>query len=127
VLALDHDRDGCCEGVVYRVPATASQRTLDYLRERELVSYAYEEAWLRVAVDDGTEVEAVTFVTNRDHPQYSGDLDLPGQAAVIARAVGPKGPNADYLQNTVESLEALGLHDPELARLAELVHAAQEG
>jgi cation transport protein ChaC len=38
VLALDRDRDGSCEGVVYRVPATAAQRTLDYLRERELVS-----------------------------------------------------------------------------------------
>ena len=40
---------------------------------------------------------------------------------MIARAVGPRGPNADYLLNTVESLEALGLHDPELVRLAELV------
>jgi cation transport protein ChaC len=82
-----------------------------------------------VALDGegGAEVEAVTFVTNRDHPQYSGDLDLVGQAAVIARAVGPKGPNADYLHNTVESLDALGLHDPELARLAELVQAAQDG
>ena len=37
---------------------------------------------------------------------------------MIARAVGPSGPNADYLLNTVESLEALGLHDPDLARLA---------
>jgi cation transport regulator ChaC len=41
--------------------------------------------------------------------------------------VGPKGPNADYLHNTVESLDALGLHDPELARLVELVQAAQDG
>ena len=37
---------------------------------------------------------------------------------MIARAVGPKGRNADYLLNTVDSLEALGLHDPDLARLA---------
>ena len=50
-------------------------------------------------------------------------LSLEEQAEVIARAVGPRGPNADYLLNTVESLEALGLHDPELERLAELVRA----
>jgi len=42
---------------------------------------------------------------------------------VIARARGPRGPNADYLLNTVDSLEALGLHDPDLVRLADLVRA----
>jgi len=42
---------------------------------------------------------------------------------VIARARGPRGPNADYLLNTVDSLESLALHDPDLVRLADLVRA----
>ena len=71
----------------------------------------------------GEAVEAVAYVSNRAHPQYRGGLSLEEQADVIARAVGPRGPNADYLLNTVASLEALGLHDPELHRLAELVRA----
>ena len=95
--------------------------TLDYLRERELISYAYDEARLPVRLDGGGEVEAVTFVSNREHPQYRGGLSLDDQAEVIARAVGPRGPNSDYLLNTVASLEALGLHDPELHELAEMV------
>jgi cation transport regulator ChaC len=33
------------------------------------------------------------------------------------------GPNREYLANTIASLEALGLHDPDLARLADLVAA----
>jgi cation transport protein ChaC len=68
-------------------------------------------------------VEALVYVSNRAHPQYRGGLSLEDQAEVIARARGPRGPNADYLLNTVDSLEALGLHDPDLVRLAGLVRA----
>lgn len=127
VLALDAEPASECVGVAYRVPAASAGATLEYLRARELISYAYDEAWLtvRLAQDDGDggggEIEAVTFVINRGHAQYRGGLTLQDQADVIARAVGPRGPNADYLMNTVESLEALGLHDAELVRLAELV------
>jgi cation transport protein ChaC len=102
------------------VPRGSAEATLGYLRERELVSYAYDEA--QVTLDLGGEaVEALAYVSNPAHPQYRGGLSLEDQAEVIARARGPRGPNADYLLNTVDSLEALGLHDPDLARLAELV------
>jgi cation transport protein ChaC len=122
VLALDRADDGHCAGVAYRVAAPEAEGVLAYLRERELVSYAYDEARLPVRLDGGgDEVEAVTYVTNRTHPQYRGDLSLEAQAAIIARAVGPRGPNTDYLRNTIEGLEALGIEDAELLRLAELV------
>jgi cation transport protein ChaC len=121
VLALDRESAATCRGVAYRVAAPIAAATLDYLRARELVSYAYDEARLSVRLDGGSEVEATTFVSNRAHPQYRGGLSLEDQAEVIARAIGPRGPNSDYLLNTVASLEALGLHDPELHHLAELV------
>ena len=123
VLALDRDPAGSCEGVAFRVPAETAAATRDYLRARELVSYAYDEALMPARLRDGPEVEALAFVSNRAHPQYRGGLSLEAQAEVIGRAVGPRGPNADYLINTVESLEALGLHDPDLHRLAEMVRA----
>jgi cation transport protein ChaC len=123
VLALDRDEAGSCTGVAYRVPPGTAEATLEYLRARELISYAYDEARLSVRLDDGEEVEAVAFVSNRAHPQYRGGLSLDEQAEVIARAEGPRGLNSDYLLNTVESLEALGLHDAELVRLAELVRS----
>jgi cation transport protein ChaC len=123
VLALDRDDEGSCTGIAYRVPPASAAATLEYLRARELVSYAYDEARLPVRLDGGDEVEAVAFVSNRAHPQYRGGLSIEQQAEVIARAVGPRGLNSDYLLNTVESLEALGLHDPDLVRLADLVRA----
>ena len=74
-------------------------------------------------LDDGREVTAVAYVTNRLHPQYRGGLSLDEQAAMIAGAVGGMGPNVDYLTNTVASLAALGIEDTDLSRLAELVAA----
>jgi cation transport protein ChaC len=124
VLALDREAAASCRGVAYRVPGAEAERTVAYLRERELVSYAYFEERHPVALDDaaGT-VEAICYVVDRDHPQYRGGLSLDDQAEVIARAVGPMGPNAEYLLNTVASLDALGLGDPELDLLAEMVRA----
>lgn len=121
VLALDADPEARCLGVAYHVPAHEAEATHAYLRERELVSYAYDEARVGLALEDGRSVEAIAYVSNRDHPQYRGGLTLAEQAEVIAHAVGPRGSNADYLLNTVDSLEALGLHDAELVALAGLV------
>ena len=43
VLALDRgDGAGSCVGVAYQVAAEGAAATLAYLRERELVSYAYD-------------------------------------------------------------------------------------
>lgn len=120
VLALDRDAGGACTGLAYHVAEPGAAATLAYLRERELVSYAYEEARLPVTLDDGETVEALAYVSNPAHAQYCA-LELDAQAEVIARAVGPRGPNADYLMKTVAGLEALGLHDPELVRLAAMV------
>ncbi len=121
VLALDRDPQGACLGVAYRIEDAAAEATVAYLRERELISYAYDEERHPVALDGGGVVEAICYVSNRGHAQYRGGLSLEEQAEVIARSVGPMGPNAEYLTNTVEGLAALGLADPELERLAELV------
>lgn len=121
VLALDADPGAQCRGVAYHVPPHEAEATHAYLRERELVSYAYDEELVLLTLEDGRVVTAVAYVSNRSHPQYSGGLSLAEQAAVIARAVGPRGPNADYLLKTVDSLESLGLHDPDLVALAGLV------
>ena len=127
VLALDRDPGGACHGVAYRIAREAAEATVAYLRERELISYAYDEEVHPVALDDGGVVEAICYVSNRAHAQYRGGLSLDEQAEVIARSVGPMGPNAEYLHNTVESLAALGLADPELDRLAELVRLRLAG
>ncbi len=121
VLALDEDAEAACHGVAYRVAGTEADATLAYLRDRELVSYAYRETRLPLVLDGDETVEAVAFVVKRDHEQYRGGLSLAEQADVIATAIGPRGPNAEYLANTIAGLEALNLPDPDLARLSAMV------
>jgi len=119
VLALDEQPGGVCEGVAFRVPPDGAAATRAYLRDRELISSAYHEAEIVVDLDHGPQVQALTFVVDRDHPQYCGGLTLDRQAEVIVGATGGRGPNADYLWNTQAHLAALGIGDPDLDWLAQ--------
>jgi len=124
VLALDAAPGAACAGLAFGVADADSDATLAALRERELISSAYHEAWLQVRLDDGRRVQAVTYVVDPHHPQYCGGLPLEQQARIIARAHGGRGPNRDYLANTAAHLAELGLADPDLdwlaARVAEI-------
>ncbi|MGB0498269.1 MAG: gamma-glutamylcyclotransferase [Rubricella sp.] len=123
VLALDREEGARCTGLAFRVAPEHARASLDYLRARELVTDAYHERRLTIRITGGRALTAYAYTMNRDHWQYAGALPLADQAEVIATAVGPNGPNAEYLHNTVESLRALGLHDEELETLERLVRA----
>lgn len=123
VLALDQSQANHCDGVAFRVAPEQAAKTLQILRERELISYAYHEVTLPITLQDGSVVDAVTYVINRAGEQYFPDADLTRQAAIIAGAQGTKGPNRDYLFATVDHLQTMGIQDPDLRRLADLVRA----
>lgn len=114
VLALDPDPDAECRGVAFRVPDKLAAATLIAIRERELVSSAYVERRLDVHLDDGRRVEATAYVVDTGHVQYRADLDLETQAHIISSAVGGRGPNTEYLFNTVAHLAELGISDDDL-------------
>jgi cation transport protein ChaC len=118
VLALDEQTGEACEGVALRVSAGTEVQTLAYLRERELISSAYLEKEMSVRLSDGRAVTAVVYVIDETHGQYCGGLPLEEQAQIIARAVGDRGPNTEYLYNTAAHLQTVGLHDPALDWLA---------
>jgi cation transport protein ChaC len=121
VLALDEHGSAFCDGVAMRVAPGTEEATLAYLRERELVSSAYLEKMLEIALADDRAVQAVTYVIDADHDQYCGGLPLEEQAQVIAKAVGGRGPNTEYLFNTVQHLDELGIADADLQWLCERV------
>jgi glutathione-specific gamma-glutamylcyclotransferase len=114
VLALDAVSGASCRGLALAVTAGHEDRTLDYLRERELISSAYLERNLPITFEDGQSVTAVTYIIDPDHVQYCGGLPLEEQANIIATAVGGRGPNTEYLFNTSSHLAEIGLHDPDL-------------
>ncbi|WGW04350.1 gamma-glutamylcyclotransferase [Tropicibacter oceani] len=122
VLALDEHRGALCEGLALRAAPGTEEATLDYLRERELVSAAYLEKVLTLDLNDGTRIEAVSYVIDRDHVQYCR-LPLEEQAQIIAQAHGGRGPNSEYLFNTAAHLVDLGIPDAELQWLVDRVRA----
>ena len=121
VLALDALEGATCDGLAFQVAGGQADQVLDYLRERELVSSAYLEAVLPITLNNGLQVEAVTYVVDTDHEQYCGGLPLAEQAGVIATAVGGRGPNDEYLHNTAEHLHELGISDDDLDWLSQRV------
>ncbi|NRB20244.1 MAG: gamma-glutamylcyclotransferase [Rhodobacteraceae bacterium] len=123
VLALDAVQAAHCTGLALAVEAGHEDRTLAELRERELISSAYLERDLEVALASGETVTAVTYVIDPDHVQYCGDLSLEDQARIIAVAVGGRGPNPEYLFNTAAHLAEIGLRDADLDWLTRRVQA----
>lgn len=122
VLALDEHPYSECSGVALRVMTGREEHTLDYLRERELISSAYVEKRLTVFFRDGREETALVYVIDEAHDQYC-NLSLEEQAQIIAKAVGGRGPNTEYLYNTASHLTEVGLHDPDLDWLQRRVRA----
>jgi glutathione-specific gamma-glutamylcyclotransferase len=116
-LVLGLDRGGSCRGVAFRVPAASAEATIAYLRAREQVTTVYVERSVRVRLDDGREVTALTYVVDRAHVQYAGKLPLDVIIAHVRGAIGESGDNPAYVLNTHRHLKELSLRDPTLARL----------
>ncbi|MGQ9369919.1 gamma-glutamylcyclotransferase [Azospirillum sp. ST 5-10] len=121
-LVLGLDRGGCCRGMAFRVAAERVPAVLDYLWDREMFTRAYQPKLLPVRLGCGGTATACTFVVDRGHQQYRGGLAVETAAAIIAGSAGERGANIDYLANTVEHLERLGIHD---ARLTAVLAAAR--
>lgn len=126
VLALDVDPTSFCTGVALAVPRGQEEKVLQDLRARELFNPAYREITATLSLQDGRDVEALTYVVNRSHDQYC-DFDLETQARIIATATGERGPNHEYLINTSDRLRDLGIADPTLDHIANRVRHLRQG
>jgi cation transport protein ChaC len=126
VLALDAAEGAVCRGAALRVAAGEEAIVLAMLRARELISSAYVERVLPVALADGRAVEAMTYVIDPGHRQYCR-FDLEEQARMIARAQGGRGPNRDYLYATAAHLADEGMGDGDLDWLVGRVRRLTSG
>ena len=116
-LVLGLDRGGSCQGVAYRVVGEKRAATMDYLREREQVTSVYREIEVAVRLQDGRVVAAIAYAVDRRHAQYAGVLDPAEVVRLVAQGVGASGPNPEYIINTAEHLESLGIRDRTLIRI----------
>ena len=124
-LVLGLDRGGSCRGIAYRLAADGLAQSLDRVWAREMAGGVYEMRRLPLRLACGV-VEGYAFAVRRRHPDYAGRLGLDETARLIIAGEGSRGRCRDYLDSTVRHLEALGLADAALRRLAERVRALVE-
>ena len=93
----------------------------DYLLEREQPTETYVEAEIGLRLEDRRRVDALSFLSDRAHPQWAGNLSLDQQADLIAGAEGLSGRNVDYLRDLVEHLREAGVADAAMERLLRMV------
>jgi cation transport protein ChaC len=120
MMALD--RGGSCEGFVQQLHEGREYEELQKLWRREMTMKppGNMPRWIEVEIAPGT-VRAIAFTANAERPNYAGDLGIEEIADTLAVACGHWGSGAEYLHETVKSLEASGIHDDYLWRLQELV------
>ncbi len=124
-LVLGLASGGSVIGAAYRVAEADWAKTYAYLKEREQPTETYIEARVAARLDDGRTVDALTFLSDRAHPQWAGVLDLDVQARLIAGATGLSGRNVDYLRDLVRHLRDEGARDRGMDRLLERVEGLE--
>jgi cation transport protein ChaC len=109
-LSLGLDFGGSCRGLALRVLASKRAEIERYLEHRELQEDIYFCRRVPVTTPNGR-VPAYAFVINRADPIYAGKQSREEMAVCAAGASGERGPNRDYVADTVRHLDALGIAD----------------
>jgi cation transport protein ChaC len=126
-LMMQIDRGGQCEGLVQQVATTTEWEDLSVLWRREMTNKPPSNfpRWIDVVVE-GKPTKAIAFTANPESPNYIGGLKPDEIALTLSRACGHWGSCADYLHQTVLSLDANGINDGYLWDLQERVAALIE-
>ncbi len=113
---------GRCAGVALEVAESRVDETVDGLMRRELhnVENLVDCRWITLRTEAGPR-HALVFWAGPTGPSIKRGLPPEAAARQIARACGWAGSNAEYLRNTVLSLDEHGIHDRNLWHLQKLV------
>jgi cation transport regulator ChaC len=116
-------------GVAYLVAADKAEEVLANLDFRE--KGGYTRAVVEVLAADGTALRALLYTGNSSNPNLDPAQSIgstAGIAALIAKAKGPSGPNADYLRKLAAYLRSVGSKDAHVfgleRQVEELLRAA---
>ena len=109
---------GLTQGVGLRLSARLADEELRVLWTREMIFGSYRPAWTSIKLDDGSYVDAITFVADPLRAQYQSDATISVVSPIIGAASGPFGSNAEYVFNLRTALARSGLFDAYIESLA---------
>ena len=115
---------GRCSGVALEVAQAEADEVVDGLVRRETPFVENERDWRWITVDtERGRTKALVFWAGPTGPSIRRGLPLELVASQLARACGYRGSCAEYLRNTVLSLEEHGIRDRNLWALQRMVAA----
>lgn len=120
-LVLGLAPGGSCKGIAFRVAADRAEATRTYLHDREMVHYVYVFREVGLRLPGGRRVRGETYIADYAHERYVSDMPLELAARHIREAAGLRGPNVDYLANTIDHLDELGIREGRLHTLLAMV------
>jgi cation transport protein ChaC len=126
-LVMGLCQGGSCWGVAFRIHRRNVLRTLRRLWAREMPRRVYDPRLVVVRLRGGRTVKALAFVADPTHSSYVGELDLHRRARLVAQGIGVRGPNIDYIQNTLDHMHDVGVRDPHLERVLHAALALRRG
>jgi len=116
-LVMGLCRGGSCWGMAFRINRAQVRRALARLWAREMPRRVYHPRLVAVRLRSGRTVRALAFVADPTHSSYVDELDLHGRAKLVAQGIGVRGPCVDYIQNTLDHMQDVGVRDPHLERV----------
>lgn len=122
-LMMALDRGGRCDGVAFRLSEERRETELINTVRREIGFHSEFDMvrWVNLETAEGRLRALVFWAGPRPGAGIALKLPLDEVARRLARACGYAGSCAEYLYNTVEHLEALGIRDRNLWRLQQMV------
>ena len=86
------------------------------LWDREMFADNYIPQWVQVDTES-SEIEALAFTANIGHEHYLPPKPLEETAKLVFSGKGFRGNCFDYVRNTVEILQQLGLRNQDFERI----------
>jgi cation transport regulator ChaC len=130
VVTLVRDTTAVCWGVAYRVAPADADEVLARLDHREQGGYDRERVEVELDAPGGR-VEALVYLATHENPNFLGPAASDAIARQVVAAVGPSGPNPEYVLRLAEAIRAHRAHDPHVfeieARIRAMLDPAEPG
>ena len=121
VATLVPQKEAVCHGMAYLI----TPDVLEGLDVRE------KNGYLRVVTDlyfnDGTRGEALVYMATEGNEAWLGEASALEIAQQISTAVGPSGPNRDYLLMLADSIREMGHDDAHVEAIEQALLALEAG
>ena len=121
VVMLVEEVGTVCWGTAFLLKEGDRRQVMSELDLRE--KNGYEPIKVDLEFDDGSVRRGLTYVAGPENPSFIGPAPMQEMIAQIANAVGPSGPNVEYLTRLADTLDDMDVYDEEVHGLREALHA----